>query len=143
MDQFSRSWLEVIAAYSGRIVAWCVLPNHYHALVETENVLRLLWELGRFHGRTSHAWNTEEDVRGRKVFHRAVERFMRSDRHFWATVNYIHHNPVHHRYVEQWTDWPWSSAAEYLQEMGRDKAALIWREYPVRDYGKDWDPVDV
>ena len=33
---------------------------------------------------------------GRKVFFRAVERAMRSDRRFWATLNYVHHNPVHH-----------------------------------------------
>ena len=38
---------------------------------------------------------------------RIVERAMRSDRHFWATLNYAHHNPVHHGYVARWTDWPW------------------------------------
>lgn len=113
--------------------------DHYQALVETPNVLRLLWELGRFHGRTSHAWNGEENTRGRQVFHRATERYMRSERHLWATVNYVHHNPVHHRYVKLWTEWPWSSAPDYLRETGRDKAQRVWKEYPIRDHGKDWD----
>jgi putative transposase len=133
MGQFAEAWLAVLAAHSSRTVAWCVLPNHYHALVETLNVLRLLWELGRFHGRTSHAWNGEENARGRQVFHRATER------HFWATVNYVHHNPVHHGYVPLWTDWPWSSAPDYLRELGRDAAGRVWRDYPIRDYGRDWD----
>ncbi|MEN9574755.1 MAG: hypothetical protein RL514_2610 [Verrucomicrobiota bacterium] len=136
MAAFAAGLLEVFAAHGTRTVAWCVLPNHYHALVETPNVLRLLYELGRFHGRTSHAWNGEEGRRGRQVFHRSTERAMRSKRHFWATVNYVHHNPVHHGYVRLWTDWPWSSARDYLRATGRDEVGRVWQEYPVKDYGK-------
>ncbi len=139
MDSFSAALLEVFQQHSTRIVAWCVLPNHYHALVAAPNILTLLYELGRLHGRTSHAWNGEENTRGRQVFHRATERFMRSERHFFATVNYIHHNPVHHGYVQLWTEWPWSSADEYLAQMGREEAARTWMDYPIRDYGKKWD----
>ena len=39
-------------------------PNHYHALVGAADILGLLHELGRFHGRTSHAGNGEENARG-------------------------------------------------------------------------------
>jgi putative transposase len=112
MTQFTEMWLALLSAHTVRIPAWCVLPNHYHALVETPNVLELLWELGRLHGRTSHRWNGEEKARGRQVFHRAAERFMRTERHYWATLNYGHNNPVHHRYVKLWTEWPWSSALD-------------------------------
>jgi len=54
-------------------------------------------------------------------------------------VNYIHHNPVHHGYVEKWQDWPWSSATDFIERVGRETALKIWREYPVFDYGKTWD----
>ena len=64
--------------------------------METPDVKALLRELGLLHGRTAHARNGEEQARGRKVFFRAVERAMRSDRHYWATLNYVHHNPVRH-----------------------------------------------
>jgi putative transposase len=140
MDEFSATLLEVFAQYATCTHSWCVLPNHYHALVETPNVLRLLHELGRCHGRTSHAWNGEESARGRQIFHRATERAMRSERHFWATLNYVHHNPVHHGYVKRWTEWPWSSAAEYLNQMGRAEAEGVWRKYPLLRYGEKWDP---
>jgi len=86
------------------------------------------------------SWNGEEATRGRQVFHRATERAMRSERHFWATLNYVHHTPVHHGYVKLWTDWPWSSAPEYLEELGRAEAERVWREYPLLRYGADWDP---
>jgi len=139
MDAFARGLLAVFAAHANQTFAWCVLPNHYHALVEAPDILGLLRQLGLLHGRTSHAWNGEENLRGRKVFFRAVERAMRSERHYWATLNYVHHNSVHHGYVERWTDWPWSSAAEYLAQTGPDEAKRIWHEYPVKDYGKGWD----
>jgi putative transposase len=64
---------------------------------------------------------------------------MKSERHFFATLNYVHNNPVHHGCVQHWQDWPWSSAAEFLEKMGYEKAKEIWRRYPVLDYGKNWD----
>jgi putative transposase len=143
MDTFAGDLQALFAAHATRTFAWCVLPNHYHALVEAPDVLELLHELGRLHGRTSYTWNGAENTRGRKVFFRAAERAMRSERHFWATMNYVHHNPVHHRYVEQWTDWAWSSAAEYLAQTGRGEAERIWREYPIHDYGKGWDEAEM
>jgi len=139
LDHFAGDLLWVLAAHANQTFAWCVLPNHYHALVEAPDIKMLVYQLGRLHGRTSHAWNTQERTRGRKVFFRAVERAMRSDRHYLATLNYVHHNPVRHGYVERWTDWPWSSAAEYLAQTAASEVERVWREYPLHDYGKDWD----
>ena len=47
MDRFSSALLGLFEQHAARTVAWCVLPNHYHALVDTPNILRLLYELGR------------------------------------------------------------------------------------------------
>jgi len=143
MDEFAHGLLGVFATHADLTFAWCVLPNHYHALVKAPDVLGLLREIGLFHGRSSHAWNGEESSRGRKVFFRAVERGMRTDRHYWATLNYVHHNPVRHGYVEQWTDWPWSSAADYLAQTDADEAKRIWRDYPLGDYGRGWDDAEM
>ncbi len=144
---FSRSRLESfcltltthLTDTGARIHAWCVLPNHYHALVETTSLLDLITELGRIHGRLSFRWNGEESSRGRQVWCGATERFIRNDRHFWATMNYINHNPVHHGYVRKWNDWPDSSALDYLNEVGKAEASRVWKDYPILDYGKSWD----
>jgi len=86
IDCFAGDLLAVLAAHANQTFAWCVLPNHYHALVEAADIKRLVYQLGRLHGRTSHAWNAEERTSGRKVFFRAVERAMRSDRHYLGDV---------------------------------------------------------
>lgn len=139
MDDFTADLLSLLQQTASRIVAWCVLPNHYHTLVEAADILSLLRELGRLHGRSSFAWNGEEKRRGRQVFHGATERFMWSERHFLATINYVHNNPVHHGYTRLWTEWRWSSAAEYLERTGRVEAERVWREYPILGYGAKWD----
>jgi len=139
MDRFSMDLLSVLAERTEHLFGWCVLPNHYHVLVEASDILGLLQELGRLHGRTSFRWNGVDARRGRKVFFRAVERAMRSERHYWATLNYVHHNPVHHGYVEKWTDWRWSSATQYLDQVGSAEAKQIWLDYPIADYGRGWD----
>jgi putative transposase len=123
--------------------AWCILPNHYHLLVTTERIVELRRALGQFHGRSSHSWNGEDSVRGRKVWYNCFERPMKSPRHFWATLNYVHHNPVHHGYVLTWQEWPWSSAADFLHKVGRAQALEIWKQYPIMDYGKKWDVFEV
>jgi len=66
MDDFSRDLLAVLTAHAGRTFAWCVLPNHYHALVEAPDIKLLLHDLGLLHGGTSHAWNGKEQTRGEK-----------------------------------------------------------------------------
>ena len=122
-----------------KLFAWCILPNHYHLLIQTNAIKDFLASIGKFHGSSSHQWNGQDNSRGRKVWFRAVERSMRSERHFLASLNYIHHNPVKHGYVSKWQDWPFSSASEYLEKVGTAKASEIWREYPILDYGKEWD----
>ena len=140
---FSHALLEALDKMRVTVHAWCVLPNHYHLLVVIEDLKSFMINLGKLHGRTSHTWNGEENSRGRKVWHNAGDRYIRSEGHFWATMNYIHHNPVHHGYVRKWLDWPYTSAHEFMKDVGPDKAAEIWRKYPVRDYGKGWDDPDV
>lgn len=139
LEAFTQALHAALDGACKEVFGWCVLPNHYHLLVETWNLRETTRLLGRLHGRTSQAWNQEEGAPGRTCFHRVADRAIRGDRHFWATLNYIHHNPVHHGLVPRWMDWPWSSAAAFLERVGRGEAARIWGEYPIRDYGAAWD----
>ena len=134
-----RELLKTLRSHADTVTAWAILPNHSHALAETTSLKTLLEAIGQFHGRTSFQWNGEQNARGRKVWYKCTDRAIRTERHFWATVNYVHHNPVRHCCVSQWQDWPFSSAVAYLEAVGRDEARRIWLEYPLLDYGKDWD----
>ena len=139
MDSFSAALLELCETAAERLSAWCVLPNHYHIMVKTGHITGLLEAIGRLHGRMSYEWNGEEQRRGRKVFCRCVETGITTERHFWATMNYVHHNPVKHQYAERWQDWPWGSARAYLEAVGEEEARRVWLEYPINKFGDGWD----
>lgn len=119
--------------------AWVFLPNHYHILLETED-LRIVSEVLRLlHSRVATAINSRHRQRGRQVWYRFTDRLIRSERHHWVTVNYLHFNPVKHGYVDQMEDWPWSSVHDYIEEHGQQWLARTWSAYPIRDFGKGWD----
>jgi putative transposase len=123
--------------------AWVVLPNHYHAVVRAPSSRGLIRTLGQMHGRTSRQWNLEDGTAGRQVWFNAMERGIRSERHFWASVLYVFNNPVKHRYVERWQEWPFSNAIEWLDAVGRERAIRLWKDFPIDDYGREWDPPDL
>jgi putative transposase len=143
MAAFEQSLLDTSRALCSDVFAWTVLPNHYHMLVKSQDVKTLLAGLGRLHGRTSFQWNGEEHRRGRKVCHNAAETAMKSERHYWASFVYVLHNAVKHGYVTKWQDWPFCNARMFLDHVGRDEARRLWDEYPIDEYGADWDPPDL
>ena len=121
------------------IQAWAVLSNHYHLLVHVTEFKALGEIFRRVHGCTSRDWNKEEQMQGRKVWFRYSDRGIRSEAHYYTTLNYIHYNPVKHKLVASPYDWPWSSVLWYRENKGRGWLRDLWRRYPVRDYGKSWD----
>ncbi len=143
MATFESELVELLNAHCAKVFAWNVLPNHYHVLVDTLDVKSLLKALGQLHGRTSFYWNGDENRRGRQVWCNAAETAMKSEGHFYASLNYVLNNAVHHGYVTKWTEWPYCNAEQYIEDMGREKASRIWTSYPLYDYGKDWDPPEM
>jgi REP element-mobilizing transposase RayT len=92
--------------------AWCVMPNHVHVIIEL---------LGNYSvGEIVHSWKsyTAKRLEVPNTGGRAhsvwqpdyFDRFIRNERHFAATVGYIHRNPVLAGLVANAEDWIWSSA---------------------------------
>lgn len=121
------------------ILAWVVLPNHYHLLVQTTEAAQIGGVLKTVHGPTARQWNLEDGTAGRAVWYRYSDRTIRSQRHYMTTLNYIHYNPVKHGWARSVYDWPKSSVHWYLTHFGREWLRDAWRECPLRDYGRGWD----
>lgn len=82
MQTFSENLLALFDELDSQVHAWCVLPNHYHLLVNIRDLSAAISALGKLHGRTSHAWNSEDNLRGRKVWSPPADRLIRSENHF-------------------------------------------------------------
>ncbi|BAY81406.1 hypothetical protein NIES267_08820 [Calothrix parasitica NIES-267] len=120
------------------ILAWVVLPNHYHLLVKNVEFKQLSQTFRSIHGPLARQWNLEENTTG-KVWCSFSDRAIRSERHYYTTLNYIHYNPVKHNWAKSPYDWVESSVHWYFEHYGREWLRNCWVEYPVRQYGKGWD----
>jgi putative transposase len=134
---------EAFVTQGMEILAWVVLPNHYHLLVEVTNFDCLSKLFRSVHGSRSYQWNLEDRVRGRTVWYGYTDRAIRSERHYYTTLNYLHYNPVKHQWVKSPYDWNQSSVHWYLEYYGREWLRDSWIQYPVREYGSGWDDIEI
>jgi REP element-mobilizing transposase RayT len=108
------------------LLAWCVMPNHVHALIET----RESWPLDG----VLHSWKSFTSHEAGKILRGAaggtpvlpgskrqrpagefwqreyLDRYVRNAEHYANVLAYIEENPVKAGLAKIKTDWPWSSA---------------------------------
>lgn len=137
--EFQKRTLEKFQEFDLEVAAWVFLANHYHVLAYVPVFPKLSLLFNRHHGAISRQWNLEDNQTGRTVWYKFNDRMIRSDAHYFTTLNYIHYNPVRHDYAKRMDEWQWSSFSWYLEEMGRDWLVEIWQKYPLKNYGDKWD----
>lgn len=93
-----------------RMIAWVVMPNHVHTLIEMIEGHPLHSILHSWKSYTAKKANQLLGRSGRFWFPEYFDRYIRDERHFANAVRYIHHNPVKAGLVEKPEDWPFSSA---------------------------------
>ncbi len=104
-----------------RLLAWCIMPNHVHVLIEADDTLgRIVQSWKSFTGRWALQKNAELGlgVPGETFWMRDYwDRYVRDINHFRNVVDYIHRNPVEAGLCRTAIEWPWSSA-ELASEVG-------------------------
>ncbi len=98
-----------------RLVAWCIMTNHVHVLMETRAALpKILQSWKSYTGR----WALERNealglgVPGKELWMREYwDRYIRDGEHFDHVVAYIRQNPVKAGLCKTPEEWRWSSAS--------------------------------
>jgi putative transposase len=94
-----------------RLIAWCVMPNHVHAIVEQAVGIQLSDIVQAWKSTSAHLINHHLRRRGRLWRREYFDRFMRDDDHLAGAIAYVENNPVKARFVSEAAQWKWSSAA--------------------------------
>ena len=106
---------EGVRRFDTRLLAWCIMPNHWHLVLWP----RCDGELSRF-----VSWITLPHTQRRRWFHESVGhghlyqgRFksfvVQGDSHYLTVSRYVERNALRANLVQHAQDWPWSSLRPY------------------------------
>ena len=122
---------EMHEQFDMRILAYVLMPNHWHLLLYPQkdgDIGKALQWLGTAHTRRYHAQT--ETVGGGHLYQGRYKSFIvESDQHLLTVLKYIERNPVRARLARQAENWRWSSAHRRLS--GTSKERNLLAESPV------------
>lgn len=102
---------EACAKFDMRLIAFCVMPNHWHLVLwpgEDVSLSAFMQWLTSTHVRRYHAYH---DLVGTGHLYQARyrNRICESERRLLATIRYVEANPRAANLVQRARDWKWSS----------------------------------
>jgi len=86
---------------------WCIMPNHVHVLLEVLGDNSLSDILHSWRSYTAQRANELLGRSGPFWMHEYFDRYIRDQRHYETTVEYILNNPVKAGLAATPSDWPW------------------------------------
>lgn len=103
-----------------RLLAWCIMPNHVHVVVELVEGHLLGSLVQAWKSTASHLINRLVARKGRLWRREYFDRFMRDDDHLMTTIAYVEDNPVKAKLAKTAPEWTWSSAHHRTKLAGED-----------------------
>ena len=118
------------------LLAYCLMPNHIHAVAVPMEEHGLAGFFGPLHKRYAQFTNMRHEWTGhlwQARFHSVVMR----EEHAMAAMRYVELNPVRSGLVKSPEDWPWSSARgnlglvddKLLFDQSARKNILDWKQF--------------
>ena len=92
-----------------RLHAWCVMPNHVHAVVRPLGANSLDGILQQWKSSTAHRANRLLGRSGPFWQRESYDHWIRDEADFAHCVRYTEDNPVKARLCASSSDWPWCS----------------------------------
>ncbi len=97
-----------------RVLAYCVMPNHFHLVVRPTEDGELAKFMQVFSGTHSRRWHLLRGSTGNGAVYQGRYRAfpVQTDDHFLRVCRYVERNPLRAGLVTRAEDWPWSSLAD-------------------------------
>ncbi len=133
-------------------LAYCLMPNHFHLVVQIKNETELLTKTdlpgfknleglvsskiisqqfsNLFNGYTK-AFNKKYNRRGSLFIKNFKRKPILNDAQLITAILYVHNNPVHHGFTQLMKDWTWSS----VHALYHKEATIVDREALLSVFG--------
>ncbi len=133
-EAFERILQEAVERTETRLLAYCVMPNHWHLVVWP----RKRGELSRFTGwltlTHTQRWHAHRRSTGSgHVYQGRFKSFpVEGDDHFHTVCRYVERNALRANLVRRAEDWRWCSLHRWCSGSGAEKALLAAWHLPRR-----------
>ena len=101
-------------SYGASIIAYCLMPNHYHLLLRQETDLPLSKFVGVVFNAYVQAVNQQQERTGTLFAGRFKHIWIDRDEYLIHLCRYIHLNPVSAHLVSQPAEWAFSNYREWI-----------------------------
>lgn len=111
---FEYLLLETVKTFGMRILAYAVMPNHWHLLLyprQDKDMSKALHWLTTSHVRRHHA-RMETVGQGHLYQGSYKSSLIRGDKHLLTVLKYIERNPARAKLCKKAQDWKWGSASK-------------------------------
>jgi REP element-mobilizing transposase RayT len=124
---------ETVEMFNLRVSAFCLMPNHYHLLVQTPdaNVSRCMRHID---GVYTQRYNRRHRYDGQLFRGRYKSILVDEKSYLLELVRYIHHNPVKAGLAETLGQYPWSSHKGYISKV--KKWNWLHKGYVLRKFSR-------
>ena len=133
-DYLKKKFIEYVKKgsqeYQIPILAYCVMGNHAHILVYTEEIVNLSKMMHYINTAYAHKYNKINKRCGYVFRDRYKSENVMTQSHLRNCIRYIHNNPVKANMCSQSSDYQYSSYNEYLNQTIDSK---IQKEYLGED----------
>ncbi|MEA3441478.1 MAG: transposase [Chloroflexota bacterium] len=114
------------------IIAYCLMPNHYHFLLRQDSSLSISDFLQAVFNSYTKAFNKANNRRGTLFEERFKAINIDKDSYLLHLCRYIHRNPLDAGLVIQLDDWQYSN---YLEWIGKRNGTLVDCEFVNEQFG--------
>lgn len=104
---------ETAELWNVKVTAYCLMPNHYHILLQTPEA-NLSRAMRHLNGIYTQRYNKMHGYDGQLFRGRYKSVLVDSDSYLLELLKYIHKNPLKAKLAEKIEDYPWSSHKPYL-----------------------------
>jgi len=130
-EAFERIMIEAHARQPLRILAWCLMRNHWHFVVwprEDGEVTAYFRWLAHTH---AMRWHVAHNTVGRgHLYQGRFKSFpIQEDEHFLTACRYVERNALSARVVERAEEWRWGSL--WARRYGEEELKAILSGWPV------------
>lgn len=107
---------EILEDYHVKIIAYCIMNNHSHILLEVESISNLSLYMQRLNTKYANYYNTKYNRVGFVFRNRFKSEGIFSEKYLYNCINYIFMNPVKAEMCDGPKDYPYSNYKEYVRE---------------------------